>query len=109
MMLVRGWRCSISHGASRKAGGRPKATFYSPDTLLKKADKSSHCSISIVPPSHMSKKPVRHAHDFKSQGEKKKKKNITFSDLIIDCLQHWDKNIIMDESRDGKCHGANVV
>lgn len=40
---------------------------------------------------------------------RKKKKNITFSDLIIDCLQHWDKNIIMDESRDGKCHGANVV
>lgn len=39
----------------------------------------------------------------------RKKKSITFSDLIIDCLEHWDKNIIMDESRDGKCHGANVV
>lgn len=48
-----------------------KLHFTAP-TPLKKADKSSHCSISIVPPSHMSKKHVRHAHDFKSQGEKKK-------------------------------------
>lgn len=43
----------------------------------------------------------------RARGEKKT--NITFLDPIIDSLQHWDKYIIIDESRDGNFNGANVV
>lgn len=37
-------------------------------------------------------------------GARGRKTNITFSDL-----QHWDKCVIIDESRDGNFYGANVV